>query len=296
MKKLVWLFALVFSGTACQPQVPGTQVAAVAPLATSKAKPQVQAPEQLLPTSFEAADTLTAPMRELLHQQDLSKLWQSNVEDRRANPTLEGFFGPDHYRFALVLSEVVRDSQHPELYRMRGKCRYRKNIRPFTGTLTVRQVLELKYPYFLQAMATNESTAADTVTARMYTARAQLQFQEERQDNSGIFEAEALLDFYVVPPAKIDYVTSLVDGIDENTPTRGCGLLLRGKRRNATTRVVKDFVVASWANAAAPDIYKDFMIGERSGEINPKYAKLGWNELWENDEWWAKSPTPSLNL
>ena len=96
-----------------------------------------------MPSLFTAADTLTRPMRQLLSRYDLSKLWQGDTEERRTNPTMEGFFGPDHYRFALVFNEVKRDEQHPEVYHVRGKCRYRKNIRLFSGFLTVQTVKDL---------------------------------------------------------------------------------------------------------------------------------------------------------
>jgi hypothetical protein len=36
------------------------------------------------------------------------------------------------------------------------------------------------------------------------------------------------------------------------------------------------------------DIFRDFIIGERDMDFNPKYAKLGWNSYWENEEWWAE--------
>jgi hypothetical protein len=44
------------------------------------------------------------------------------------------------------------------------------------------------------------------------------------------------------------------------------------------------------------DIVPDFNIGERGFMLNPKYAHLGWDKYWQNDEWWADSPQPSLNL
>jgi hypothetical protein len=34
----------------------------------------------------------------------------------------------------------------------------------------------------------------------------------------------------------------------------------------------------------SPNILGDLVVGEREFHINPKYAKLGWNEYWTNDE------------
>jgi hypothetical protein len=293
MKTLYLLSLLLAIGTACQHQTRTAYVAA--PIATKETARLPVAPvKQQLPILFTAADTLTIPMRKLVEHYDLSKLWKSDVEGRRENPTLEGFFGPDHYRFALVFNEVKRDMEHPEIYHIRGKSHYRKNIRPFTGRLTVRQVKDLPRWFFFLAGA--GSSLADTAAASTYTARAQLQLTEENAENSGTFEAEAILDFYVVNnPVQIGYVTGVL-GVEPDRPARGTGLVLRGKRLNQTTNQVKNFVVSTDAFGASLDIYKDFGIGDRGYEINPKYAKLGWNEKWENDEWWADTPKPSLNM
>lgn len=288
MKKQLILLALALTGAACQHQKP----AAVA--AKPAAAPAPHSPGQPLPSLFTSADTLDAPMRALARQHNLATLWQGNNDERKDNPALEGFFGLDHYRFAFVFNEVRRDARHPELFHVRGKCRYRKNIRPFTGTLTLRTIKELPDSAFQQVKADDLGTAAGSV--QTYTAKAQLQLREEEQENSGLFEGEAVLDFYVTADHRIGYVTSLVDGVDETNPTRGGGVLLRGKRRNLTTGQVKSFVVAASAMSAAPDIYQDFGIGDRGDEINPKYAKLGWNELWANEEWWHDSAKPGLSL
>ena len=299
MKKLIWaLSALAVAGTACQQSPPKTAVAATSQMPTADAA-QYQAPasKQALPALFAAADTLTEPMRALLQAHDLASLWQNTDTIYRSKPVYEGFFGPDHYHFAMAFTQVRRDPANPAVYHVLGKSRYRKNIRPFSGTLTVRKLVDLSYPGFLQAMATNESSATDSLNGRTYTAYAQLQLQEERKENSGIFEGELLLDFYVVPAKKPGYVTVFDhEGIEERLPTRGCGLLLRGNRLNVSTGQVKSFTVAPWVSAVAPDVFKDFMLDERMGEINPKYAKLGWTEFWTNDEWWADSPEPKLNL
>jgi hypothetical protein len=296
IKNQLALLALACASAACQPQAhPAT--APVMPPPTAQPATATK-PTQPLPVLFGAADTLTQPMRRLLRPYDLSLLWQNfgHYHDG-AQQCFEGFFGPDHYHFAMVFTRVARDPTDPAVYRVTGKSRYRKNIRPFTGTLTVRQVADLPYPGFLQALASQDENAADSLSGRTYTARARLQLQEEPQANSGIFEGEVLLDFYVVPRQKPGFVYVFAfEGTDEALPTRGAGLLLRGNRRNVTTGQVKSFIVSPDVAAVSPYVFKDFMLDERMGEINPKYAKLGWNEYWNNDEWWADSPKPSLNL
>ena len=302
MKNLLLFLALALAGTACQQQAPATRVgvaaAPVLPVAdTDRAEPPARAWPPL-PALFAAADTLTQTMRAVVQAQDLSPLWQCLSESAFTDRSvLEGFFGPDHYHFAMVITQAIRDAANPAVYHVTGKSRYFQshNIRSFTGTLTVRQVTDLSYPGFLAAMAQREEKAADSLAGRTYTARARLQLREEATDNSGIFEGEVLLDFYTVPDQKPGYVGVFAfEGTDDRLPTRGAGLLLRGNRRNVTTGEVKPFIVSPDLSAVAPFIFKDFMLDERMGQINPKYAKLGWNEVWSNDEWWADSPKPNL--
>ena len=286
MKKPLLLLSLALSIAACQHQTP------TAATAQPAAKPPRHPLDQPLPSLFAAADTLDAPMRALLRQHDLAALWQGNTDERKEFPVLEGFFGPDHYRFAFVFNEVRRDARQPELFHVRGKCRYRKNIRPFTGTLTLRTIVALPDPDFQEMRESDLGKEPGSV--KTYTARARLQLREENQENSGLFEGEALLDFYLTSDHHLGYVTSISGGLETRNPTRGSGVLLRGKRRNVSTSQVKSFVVAASALSASPDIYQDFAFGDRSEQINPKYAKFGWNDLWANEEWWHDSAKPSL--
>lgn len=306
MKKLLAL--LVLASTACQQQAPPTAAAPPARPAPAPTRlPPAPAGEKPLPVLFTAADTLARPARQLLAQYDLSPLWQGSTPDRREHPVLEGFFGFDHYRFMLVFTQVQCDAQHPELYWVRGKGHYRQNIRPFTGTLTVRRLADADVFYSPSGNSfyppNSGSLPPDTLQARyeraasqarLHTAWARLQLSEEAADNSGVFEGEAVLNFWVAPPARVGYAQAPV--LTEGEPGRGGWLLLRGSRRNVSTRQIKQFVVADDVFAAAPDVYKDFGIGDRGGELNPKYAHLGWNKKWENEEWWADSPAPRLTL
>lgn len=302
MKKQLTLLVLALAGTACQPQADPKSTAAAmpkAPVATAQSASPAKAMPPL-PVLFAAADTLTPAMRKLLHTQDLAPLWQClEQEDNVDRNSFGGFFGADHYHFAMVLTRAVRDAADPAIYHVAGKSRYfqSRNIRPFTGTLTVRQIADLSYPGFLAFKARSEEKAADSLQGRTYTARARLQLREEASANSGVFEGEAVLDFYVVPGQKPGYVYVFAfEGSDDRLPTRGGGVVLRGNRRNETTGQVKPFIVSPSVAAIAPFVFKDFFLDERMGEINPKYQHLGWNQYWTNDEWWADSPKPSLNL
>jgi|GEM_PF-1247500 len=301
MRKQLTLLALALAGAACQPQAAQTPAAGPAPKAAATTQPASLAKgEKPLPLLFAAADTLTPAMRALLQTQDLSPLWQSLSQSAYADrSSFGGFFGADHYRFAMVFTQASRDAADPAVYHVAGKSRYFQshNVRPFTGTLTLRQVADLSYPGFLASRARQEEKAADSLAGRLYTARARVQLREEPSANSGVFEGEAVLDFYVVPGQKPGYVYVFAfEGTDDKLPTRGGGVLVRGNRRNVTTGQVKPFIVSPDVAAIAPFVFKNFFLDERMGQINPKYQHLGWNEYWTNEEWWADSPKPSLNL
>jgi hypothetical protein len=300
MKKQFALLFLAWALAACQPQAPQTTAAAAA----SSVAPDITRPAaiakavQPLPVLFAPADTLTPPQREVLRTNDLSELWQS-VGNYGGNRGFEGFFGPNHFRFGMIFTQASRDAADPAVYHVVGKSRYFQShtTRPFTGTLIVRRVADLSYPGFLAAKARSEEKAAYSLAGRTYTAHARLQLQEEARENSGLFEGEVLLDFYVIPGQQPSFVYVFAfEGTDDRLPTRGAGLLLRGNRRNVSTGQVKPFIVSPDLAAIAPSVFKDFMLDERLGQINPKYTKLGWNEYWRNDEWWADSPKPRLSL
>jgi hypothetical protein len=247
-------------------------------------------------------------MRQLLAQYDLSRLWQGATEGQGSTSVLEGFFGPDHYRFELALTAVHRDAQNPALYHVRGKCHYRKNVRPFTGSLLVRAVNKLEPPYEFDSRdrnAPNQSEASESDSAftiyeqklrlaQPSEAQAELHLKEENAANSGELVGEVTLLFYLDSRYRPAYLWAPIRGTDSFT--NAGYLLIRGSRYNMTTHQIKKFVVADNVFTAAPDVINDFDIGDRGGEMNPKYAHLGWNERWENDEWWADSPKPSLPL
>ncbi len=237
-------------------------------------------------------------MRELLANHNLAELWQHyDTVGIYPDPTFKGYFGPDRYHFEMVFTRMKRDPHNPSVYHVTGKNWYpkSKNVRPFTGTLAVRQIVNLDYPGFLKTQASRGSDSLNYLAGKMYTARAQVQLKEERAENSGLIEGEAIIDFFIIPEQKPGYVFVFqFEGFDDRLPTRGGELIVRGNRRNVSTGEVKSFLVSPRLAAIAPHIFKDFMLDERMGQINPKYAKLGWNELWENDEWWADSPKPTL--
>jgi len=278
MKILYPLLAGSLLLVACQRQ-PETKTLVAAAPATSEstvaAKPV--APVKTAPEG----ETLTSEMLAFLKENDLATLWQNDVESRRENPTLQGFFGNDHYAIAFVFTHVLRDDERPNVFHVQGKSRYKKRITPFDGLLTVTQIADLSTYLDLDSV--------EEANARAYTVKASFIFRQDSTiKNAGVYRGTGLLDMYRTQAGKIDQC--LIYGGEDN-PTKGRGLQFEGEWVSNATGQRKPLLLSNDVFAIAPMVLKNFGIGERGGEINPKYAKLGWVEIWENDEWWAEPGT-----
>jgi len=235
-----------------------------------------------------AADTLTTPMRSLLQAYNLADLWRGCDPEARDSTAsvLDGFFGPDHYRISFVFTQVLRDNADPSLFHVSGKNRYKQQVTPFNGVLRVTKLADLEHRYL-------DLVPEDSLT-QGYTATASFTLQESAAtSNAGKFIGTGILDFYLIPPSKVGYA-QIMGG--EDGPARGQGLLFKGHWTSSKTGQEKELLVARDVFSIAPDVLKNFAIGERDATINPKYAKLGWDKYWENDEWWAETSKSSLSL
>lgn len=81
---------------------------------------------------------------------------------------------------------------------------------------------------------------------------------------------------------------------DLTAPAQGAGLVYRGTWTSKNRRLTKPVLFSRNVFMIASEVLPHFGIGERSGFMNPKYAKLGWTDALENDEWWANLPTAQL--
>ena len=109
MKALIWIPLLALAGVACQPQT--TSTAAKGTVATPPVAATPPAPQSL------HAASASLPLSQ---QVDLSYAWSNAQPEAKANPTMEGFYGPDHYRISFYFSKVRRDSLRSELYHIQG--------------------------------------------------------------------------------------------------------------------------------------------------------------------------------
>lgn len=278
-------FLLPLALVACQPQTgPATQAAVAAP-----APAKATAVSPALPAVFAARDTLNAAARELLQRYDLAQLWSGYERENDARRPMEGFYGPPHYRISFYFSKVERDPARPNLFHITGLDRYKKVITPFSGTIMVHALQPFTKGMFLDAAPADSAAPA-------YTAMARFALNEDpTTKGAGNYMGQAMLDFYIDSRQHVQLAISH-PMFSEHNPTHGAGLIFRGYQVSNQTGQRKSVAFSTDYSRVVPDALAKLGIGDRSEEVNPNLARLGWNEAWENDEWWAKSPKPSLSL
>ena len=201
-----------------------------------------------------------------------------------------GFFGEDHYRIEFVFTEVKRDSVNLNIYHVKGKNRHKKEITPFEGEIQLIDIATLSDPN-LDTAAYNSMNVVG-----IYIASGKFELRENPKSKySGVFRGDIKTEFAAYKNStEVDKITYDSWFYSEKLPSAGAGYRFDGTWiSNFQAGVVKPVVWADDFFRFANDILKDFSYGEREVEINPKYRELGWQTLWEDEEWWndAKKPT-----
>jgi hypothetical protein len=221
---------------------------------------------------------------------DLKTLWLPGKQEEEDSwgssgyspaPAQNGFFGADHYRIEFAITSVARDAKQPQVYHVRGKNRYKKRITPFSGTITLQQVLR----------GPVEAAAEGQPPLETYVLKGKFEFREDAAAaGRGVFKGTVAADAVVAATGKAKL------GWIENSATKGCGYKFEGQWVSAQTGAAKPVLWGNNLNATARLVFTDFMVGERMPHVNKKYASLGWNRIWDNDEWWADAPASSVSL
>jgi len=267
---------------ACQPQSGGNATAMPTATAASTAPPSgvATAVTPLL------ADSTTEVVN-LLRSLDLAPLWTRTNDGQPAKSAMDGFYGADHYHIAFYFDSVKRDERQPARYHVWGRDRYKHITTPFEGTCTVTRLAALP----------DTVSMKDSQLVQTYTAFATFALREDpTTKGAGTYTGRAYLDFCLPQSGKPQRCEFMDMDAGSGNPTKGSGLVFKGQWRSVTTGVTKPVAWASWYGVVVPDALRKLGLGERGEEVNPKLAKYGWGEKWENDEWWAASPKPSLNL
>ncbi|MFN8353536.1 MAG: hypothetical protein U0Y10_03745 [Spirosomataceae bacterium] len=210
----------------------------------------------------------------ILKQYNLASLW-ANPDTAFADANrFDGFYGTDHYRIEMFFSEVRQDTELPHTFYVKGKSRFKKNITPFSGEIKVESISILKDP----------NIAMDDMDAQqVYTLKGSFQLKEDStRQGSGIFAGNVFMDFSVskTEEPQLWFFTP-------STAAQGGGFKFQGNWTSNKTQASKPVIWAKDLFMFANNILKNFSIGERDVEINPKYRHLGWDNYWEFEEWWV---------
>jgi hypothetical protein len=267
MNKPFYFLVLLALASCQQPAAKEAQAVAAPPVTpiTTPAKPALATAAQPAPE-----------MQEFLRKFEVGKLLLLN------DGPLNGFMGADHYRVELVFSEVVRDSSHANRYWVRGKSRFKKTITPMAGYITLDQVQDQpRLTKKKQGQSGARAQHADQLPA--YSALGRFQLREDSlQRGAGTFAGEVVIDFVVGQDGQLSIETQ-----SPQTPSQDAGIKLEGSWTSYATGQKKPVVLAYYIWAYGESVLKNFNVGERGPEINPKYAKLGWDDFWDNEEWWV---------
>lgn len=293
MQKLLLLPALAgVLLTACGPSgQPAGKKIAVAPVVPAPADTLPAIPdsaataaaeelvEELPSPAYEKQPLSVAEMQQLLAEHDLATLWA--MQQRKGAAVYNGFYGPDRYRIEMYFASVTRDSLRPDQLHVTGKSRYKKNITPFSGTITIDSLAALR------VIQGPEVAGIDPGTGQPYLALGRFTLREDSLAGAGQFEGKLLMDFSVSREGDLAFEYFL------KTPTRFAGFLFEGEWRSYRTGQAKPVLWADNFFALAQGVLKNFNIGERDVEINPAYRHLGWDTYWSEEEWWNE-PAPVL--
>lgn len=285
MNKLVGILALAVAGTACQHQTPPTQAGAALPLATTAAPaPAPNAPPAVAPLP---------QTPQLLRQYSLVSLLETAADSLPTSGAhiFNGFFGAAHQRIEVVFTSVQPVARQPGQYRVRGKNRYKGIITPFAGTLVFDQVVAQPR---LTAQELADGHGQLENQPAMYTTVGHFVLREDStRRNAGVFRGQAAIDWHVNAAGELKKESQT-----GNTLTHNGGIKFEGTWAAYGTHQQKPVVWVEDIFEYGPQVFNDFAIGERDIDFNPKYAKLGWNTYWTNDEWWGDSTktVPNANL
>ncbi|MBH8557949.1 hypothetical protein [Hymenobacter negativus] len=319
MKKTLYPFLLALSVVACQQHPPEGQGGSVAAAAASVPVIGTSAKMQSVGKAPAPADTMppvpvrfsmvlrtdirsrpvtdSADIRGFFGKHDLAPLIQ-NIQRNQYDRSMNGFLGPNSYRTEVVITAARRSPQTPFAYFVEGLTRTKKRIAPFQGqiafdSLAIEPMLTAEDEQNIKnwSMMTTVRLDDDKVVKR-YSVKGKVMLAEPpAAAQARLFDGRVVMELELTKQGRLYVSTPFLHG-----PSQGGEQKYAGHWKDSKTGQLTPTVWVQSIIGYGPFIHEDFVIGERDIEINPKYAKQGWNSYWQNDEWWAKSPKPKLNL
>jgi len=230
----------------------------------------------------------------ILREARLQHLIISNPADD-AMSIYNGFYGADHYRIEFFIHTATADSSNPFVIMVTGKSRYKKNVTPFTGHIMIDSAFSFKdfnydYSDFLEYADSGVAYEGDTFAATIHL-KGSFEFTEDSSfKSSGLFKGKFFADLnkFKDEGYRLWYNTK--------NETRRAGILMDGTWANYSTHEEKPVIAARDIFMFANDILENFSYGEREIEINEKYRAIGWDDYWENEEWWAAGEKQQMSI
>lgn len=285
-------------------------------------KTQTEQPKAAFITHKEAADTMRLATVDSSQVDSLTMLIEYGyIEPEKAKALLSeldiqalmgsdeyrahnGFFGQDNYRIEFYIKKARLNPADSLTIWLEGKCRYKKNVTDFTGSIKVDSVFgyqDLSYNYqeYLEYEAddTSRHFEGDTFTGTYHLKGTFALNENSKAYGAGVYSGNFYMDF--APYRKYQYE----EGEDPNgyqlwyntnNETRRGGFLFDGNWAGNKTGEAKPVLVAADLFMFANDILENFSYGEREIEINPKYRALGWDRYWDGEEWWNEAGDTKL--
>jgi hypothetical protein len=197
------------------------------------------------------------------------------------NWPVNGFYGNDRYRIEFLFTEVKQDENDPTLYYIKGKNRHKKVITLFEGKMKFNQLRTFKDPNIdleeVGEMGVRENYAVEGIF--------ELDEMDKTSPYSGAFKGSVKMEFSINDDKQAN-LWFYSNGL----PSGGAGYRFDGNWTSYTKPdQVQPVIWAADIFRIGNDILKDFSIGERDVEINEAYRPLGWDNFWENEEWWNET-------
>ncbi|TYZ14490.1 hypothetical protein FY528_01825 [Hymenobacter lutimineralis] len=239
------------------------------------------APPAKSPKAAPVRTKTAASSQSLFRQFNLAPLWHLHAKKAEAQ-TMLGCMGPQYRRLDIVYKQVRRDGKNPTVYHVEGKSRERERIMPFRGTITLTSIRKVK----------PEVRASDFKALAHYKVTGRFRLTESpAEEGAGVFTGTLAMTFSHTA-AGLAYMPARGEEFGFMTP--GEGATFTSQWASAAHPQPVKIVWASNFMDIAHTVMDRFYIGDRGMHINPKYARVGWNRYWENEEWWAEAEEPVL--
>jgi hypothetical protein len=217
-------------------------------------------------------------LSDLLSALDLSRLFASINPEEPFSNRFDGLYGKDNYRIEIFFAEASKDEENQTIYFIKGKNRFKKTITPFEGIITIDSLIAFEDPNIDSFRFDQESIKHKG----LYSAVGKFVLKEDSTaKGSGVFSGKITMDFLVRNDNSVDLWY-----FSPQTQSKASGFRFIGEWQSYQSKTIKPFIWAKDLFSFANEIIKDFSIGDRDIEINPKYRHLGWDNYWEMDEWW----------